>query len=170
MQCPQCAGILGETQYENIPVHTCAHCGGEFMTGVALASIVTARETTLPADMQNALADAKPFAGIPESQKQRALNCPSCNCPMTVLNYCGDSGVFVDRCDACHGLWLDQDELEQIQILMERWSSEAPSKLRSIAAQLEESRKTAAQSTQAHFRQSRFAFINALMNRFLDAA
>jgi len=140
------------------------------MAGTSLAGIVRLREQTLAADMCEALADTTPFAGIPESRKQRALDCPQCDSAMTVINYCGDTGIFVDRCAACNGLWLDQDELEQIQILMERWADESSGKIRSIAAQLEEARKNAAQPTEAHFRHSRFAFINALINRFLDAA
>ena len=38
---------------------------------------------------------------------------------MQVFNYGGNSGVFLDRCPDKHGLWLDPDELENIQIAME---------------------------------------------------
>jgi len=170
MDCPQCAWSLQEITYENVPVHTCPNCGGEFVAGDALAAIVQIREQTFPADLQETLAAAEPFAGVPESRKQRALNCPACDNPMSVINYCGDSGVFVDRCTACNGLWLDQDELEQIQVLMERWTDEAPAKLRQCADQLEQARQSAARASSARFQGSRFAFINALINRFLDAA
>lgn len=170
MDCPQCAWSLQEITYENVPVHTCPNCGGEFVAGDALAAIVRIREQTFPADLHEALAEAEPFAGVPESRRQRAIDCPSCSEAMTVINYCGDSGVFVDRCTSCSGLWLDQDELEQIQVLMERWTDEAPQKLRDCATQLEQARRSAAEHSGARFHGSRFAFINALINRFLDAA
>jgi Zn-finger nucleic acid-binding protein len=35
------------------------------------------------------------------------------------VNYGGDSGIIVNRCPACGGVWLDRCELESIQTLVE---------------------------------------------------
>jgi Zn-finger nucleic acid-binding protein len=41
------------------------------------------------------------------------IQCPSCDAPMTVLDY-ADTGVHVDYCDSCRGVWLDQGEFGSI--------------------------------------------------------
>ena len=89
---------------------------------------------------------------------------------MMLLNYLGDTGVHLDRCPACHGLWLDHQELERVQVLVERWADDAPEQIRSIAGQLEEAREQAARETTGVFQASRFSLVNALINRILDAA
>jgi Zn-finger nucleic acid-binding protein len=40
-----------------------------------------------------------------------AMKCPVCD---TSLKLGDREGVEVDYCPKCHGVWLDQDELEQI--------------------------------------------------------
>ena len=72
--------------------------------------------------------------------------------------------------DHCGGVWLDRNELEHIQILTERWADEAPQQLQQVAGQLEAARRDAAEQANDGFAGSRFAFINALINRLLDAA
>ena len=106
--------------------------------------------------------------------RRRALRvaacCPSCNGSMRVTNYCGDSGVCVDRCDACGGLWLDHLELEKVQVLLEQWADDAPAQIQAVAGELENVRRETAERLDNAFAGSRFAFVNALINRFLDAA
>ena len=38
---------------------------------------------------------------------------------METFNYGGDSGIVLDRCRACGGVWLDGGELEKVQVLVE---------------------------------------------------
>ncbi|MEE9324064.1 MAG: zf-TFIIB domain-containing protein [Dehalococcoidia bacterium] len=40
------------------------------------------------------------------------MNCPRCDAELKIENY---RGVEVDRCTQCQGLWLDHDELDQIE-------------------------------------------------------
>ncbi|MHC4415163.1 MAG: zf-TFIIB domain-containing protein [Planctomycetota bacterium] len=169
MQCPQCSSALASLTYEGVPIHTCNACGGEFIGGQELAHIVHTRQEQFDPELKELLAERTPRFGVPE-EARRTLCCPACGEPMVVVSYGGDSGIFVDRCDSCDGLWLDHEELERIQVLQERWADEAPQQLRDIAGQLEMARQRAAQSTNAAFAGSRFAFVNALINRFLDAA
>lgn len=169
MKCPHCSTALEDTTYEDVLVHACNSCGGEFVGGDSLGRIVRTRQERFPADLKRALAERKPTFGVP-SERQRAHCCPSCGEPMKVIAYGGDTGVFVDRCSSCDAIWLDREELERIQVLMERWADEAPQQLQSISHELEEARRRAASRVSGTFAGSRFAFINALINRFLDAA
>ncbi len=121
------------------------------------------------AELREMLAQRTPRRGM-AADAHPALCCPGCGEPMMVFSYGGDSGVFVDRCQSCNGLWLDCEELQRIQVLQERWADEAPDQLKRISVDLEKARQEAAQSTSSAFAGSRFAFINALINRYLDAA
>jgi len=39
--------------------------------------------------------------------------CPSCRIPLYEVYY-GDSGIVVDVCNLCHGVWLDRAEFKKI--------------------------------------------------------
>ena len=170
MQCPRCPSSLAPAAYEGVPIHACEACGGEFIGSQELARIVQHRQHAFKPQLQAALAEHKPVFGGAASRPQRSLLCPACEGSMTVVNYSGDSGVFVDRCEVCGGLWLDHEELQRVQIIMERWAAEAPSQLQAIAGELEMARCSAAEGTSRSFGGSRFSFVNAIINRLLDAA
>ena len=63
-----------------------------------------------------------------------------------------------------------KEELERIQAVMEEWQDAAPAKLQLIARELETTRRETAESCNRAFSGSRFAFVNAIINRLLDAA
>ena len=170
MQCPQCRSELDPLEYEGAPIHGCNTCGGEFISAEDLGRVVRLRQEQFRAELQAALAERQPSFGVPESETARSLCCPGCGESMRVVNYGSDTGVFVDRCERCAGLWLDQQELEKIQLLMERWADEAPQQLRALSSELETARQAAAARTNSAFSGSRFAFVNAVINRLLDAA
>ena len=170
MQCPSCPEKLSVMTYEGVDIQTCDGCGGEFIGSAQIAHIVRTREERFPIAMQAQLAERKPSFGIPAGETHRTLDCPSCCTTMSVINYYGDTGVFVDRCESCGGLWLDGGELEKVQILLERWADEAPEQLKQIAHRLQKAKEETAERTGNAFEGSRFAFVNAIINRMLDAA
>jgi hypothetical protein len=170
MQCPTCKAGLTQTSYESVPVEACLACGGEFVAGEDLARIVRTRRERPGDAVQKALAGRKPEFGNVGSQPNRNLGCPACGHTMDLVNYAGDSGVFVDSCGVCGGLWLEREELERIQAIMERWAEEAQPQIQALAGRLEMARQSAAERCGRTFRGSRFAFVNAIINKLLDAA
>lgn len=168
--CPIDGTPLRELEYEGVVVRTCPACGGELVPGDALAHIVRTRHEIFSDAERTALADRTPIAGVPIEHTQRQLRSPLTGEPMRVINYAGDSGIFVDRCPTTGAIWLDRDELERIQVLMESWQDAAPESIKAISGRLESARRNAARAGDDAFQGSRFAFVNALMNRFLDAA
>ena len=36
------------------------------------------------------------------------LKCPKCGGTTDAINYGGDTGILIDRCTACQGVWLDE--------------------------------------------------------------
>lgn len=170
MECPQCRTGLRSLEYEGITVDCCETCGGEFLDADELGQVVSAREARFSPELRQRYKNHQPAFGVPVQQKSRPICCPKCGGPMRVINYCGDSAIFINRCEECEGFWLDSDELEHIQIFQEEWEARAPRMLQEIAGQLEQARRETAESTNRAFAGSRFAFLNALINRFLDAA
>ncbi len=170
MQCPQCNASLQATVYEHVPIHACESCGGEFVGGEEFARIIEHRQKQFTDALRTELAECKPSFGEVSTQPDRSLGCPACGQEMAVTNYAGDSGIFVDSCTVCGGLWLDRKELEKIQVVMERWADEAKPQIQALAGELELARQRATGRTSGAFGGSRFAFVNAMINRLLDAA
>lgn len=169
MNCPSCKHSLRPISYEHVDIHTCDHCGGEFVGPEQLAHVVRTRLARFPHELLAALSSRTPIFGTP-SDECRTLSCPGCGGQTRTINYSGDTAVFVDRCEDCGGIWLDASELEKVQALTERWMDEAPERLRLVAADVARAQASAAAASAAQFRASRFAFVNAVVNRVLDAA
>lgn len=170
MNCPACTHTLRTCSYESVEIETCDGCGGEFVSGDEMRHIVRVREERFSDPQRASVAGRRPMFGIADADATTRFCCPTCRVPMNPINYAGDSGVVVDRCPSCAGMWLEQSELEKVQVLMERWQDEAPARIDAsrgaLAQALEESRK----DVSGTFSGSRFSFVNALVNRYLDAA
>jgi len=170
MNCPVCEQAMIRTRYEGVEIDVCDLCGGEFLDYAELGHVVRVREERFSPELKRYVLSRPPCFGVPEEQCERQIRCPKCSCEMVVLNYGGDSGIYIDRCTKCLGFWLDADELDMIQAFQEEWEAKAPAMLQAVAADLEVARRKAAMSTNNSFVGSRFAFVNALINRLLDAA
>jgi Zn-finger nucleic acid-binding protein len=170
MNCPSCSAGLRRVSYEGVTVETCDKCGGEFVGPQELGAIVKTRQAVFGESLKQLLKNHEPMFGVPAGAASRSLCCPACQGAMQMMNYATDSGIAIDRCDECGGVWLDHDELEKVQLIMETWQDQAPAKLTAIAGKLEEGRRKSAERTNKAFAGSRFAFVNALINRLLDAA
>jgi len=157
-------------EYEGCVIWTCPVSGGELVTPEAMEHIVNTRERRFGHEWDELVANHHPLPIQPSENEPRSLTCPCCGSPMRVVNYAEDSGVFVDRCAGCGAIWLDADELEEIQVLMQRWEDEAPDQIRAISGELREARERAQRECRLPFNPSRLSFVNALMHRLLDAA
>jgi Zn-finger nucleic acid-binding protein len=169
MRCPKCSVDLHSMECAGVTVAACDGCGGEFLPEGKLASVKRAQVERYASSLQSLLVDRAPEQGEP-IQSRRSLCCPSCGEPMTVFGYGGRAGILADRCESCGGTWFDRQELERIALLQERWIDDVPGDLRSVAEAIETARRYAAQRGPPEYRRTRFAFVTALVNRFLDAA
>ena len=156
--------------YEGASIQTCDSCGGEFMGPDELRTIVETRDSVFGPELRKLFAGHKPMFGVPDEACDRTLPCPGCQGAMNLVNYASDTGIAVDRCNSCGGVWLDHSELEKVQLITESWQDQAPAKLNAIADKLEATRRETARCGNSAFAGSRFAFVNAIINRLLDAA
>lgn len=170
MRCPNCSKTMSEIEYEGSLIHSCTGCGGEFIGAQALGHIVRTRDEQFDPLRAQQWGSLQPTFSLPDDYADRLMCCPCCDTAMQVGNYSGDSGVAIDRCTRCGGVWLDREELEKIQCLLERWQDEAPAALAACYQEIEQSQQRLIEQSRSAFRGSRFSFVNAIVNRLLDAA
>ena len=162
MQCPSCSSTLETIDYEGIKIETCPGCEGQWLDASELRHIVNVRERRFDEDQRRAVATAASIDPVQVDHEDRDLRCPKCGGQTDVLNYGGDSGIMIDKCTGCGGIWLDAGELERIQIVVEGWQDGLPETLRKHGPRL---RQVSAEVEQrSKVRVSRLGFVNAIIN------
>ncbi len=136
MNCPSCGASLRTVEYEGIDVETCQGCGGEWLDTDELGKIVSIREVKFDPEERRAIAEAATITGVLLEAVDRHMSCPKCGGSTDAVNYGGDTGIIVDRCTGCGGFWLDADELEKIQMLVEGWDDMLPDDLKKYGPKL----------------------------------
>ena len=120
--CPRDGSFLEQVRYESQEVDSCNTCGGIWCDDEELVQIIEDRmqefQSTLHSDI---VADEASTRVSLELDLVDWLNCSQCRAPMERLNFGYNSGIIIDRCKAGHGVWLDFQEIERIQIFIERW-------------------------------------------------
>ena len=125
-RCPRDGSALQEVRYETEAIDLCPQCGGVWCDYDELSKIVRARDKVFrPEDHADIVPQesAQKVQAITEIELATGLDCIICNKAMRRLIYSYTSGVIIDRCPDGHGVWLDRDELERIQIFVERWEN-----------------------------------------------
>lgn len=145
MNCPNCQDRLRPIVYEGITIETCDACQGEWLDREELGKIVRLREERFDSEEMRAIAESTTITGVKLERADRDLACPKCEQTTDAVNYGGDTGILIDRCTGCRGIWLDKDELEKIQMLVEGWDDALPddlakhgSKLRNVAVEMDQ--------------------------------
>jgi Zn-finger nucleic acid-binding protein len=116
--CPRCGSPLEPSEYEGATVHCCGRCRGQWLGPAELKQIVDSRKARWDPDRLAALR-ATSARRVPLGAVREELPCPECGGVMDTFNYGGDSGVLLDKCPACGGIWLDGGELEKVQTAVE---------------------------------------------------
>lgn len=114
MQCPACAAELTKSKSFDGLIDKCPQCHGIWpKSGDLLYSVVALVEYQAPKAPLPVLFKSRmvvPANAVDDTFRQ----CPRCNQVLTKINYGYDSNVFIDKCPACQGIWLDESELRDI--------------------------------------------------------
>ncbi len=116
------------TPYEGIDIVTCDRCGGRLVTTAQVGKLLARREAGF-SDDQRRVAELVTASG--DSLRRAAVlargkagvalvPCPACAAPMMRRHYSYEYAVEIDHCVRCDLLWFEKDELEALQILVER--------------------------------------------------
>lgn len=81
--------------------------------GEKLRDVERAREDQYFAERDRKLVEQmrREKAGGSEAPEGKAMRCPKCGTQLKAIPH---HGASVDECPACHGVWLDRNELQQI--------------------------------------------------------
>ncbi|MFC1461387.1 zf-TFIIB domain-containing protein [Verrucomicrobiota bacterium] len=168
MKCPRCSSELRTIDYEGARIETCPDCGGEWLDQGELKQIVQTVEESFPQDLRDSLdAVNKSIFSIDESVENQ-LSCPKCpTIEMNRFNYASSSGIALDKCPECSGIWLDKDELEHVQVLVEEWHRKLEEDIAKFGPVLEKIKKEAEDREQGATQISRFGFVNAVLREVM---
>jgi Zn-finger nucleic acid-binding protein len=127
MKCPVDGNEMTERVYEaDIQIDECPHCSGVWLDEAELFAIEKAREKDYdkaiksPQETRAPISSFKtePMIGGPE--EPRKLNCPSCGEKLFEREHGYFSGIMIDGCVGCRGIWLDRGELQALEVYFEK--------------------------------------------------
>ena len=166
MQCPNCKQALTGLDYEGVHIETCPKCGGDWLDAGELESIVRARQRRFNEQECIAVAQAATIKGVKLTSLDRHLTCPQCGATTHPINYGDDTGLIIDKCGACGGVWLERGELEKIEELVEGWDDELPDDMAKYGPKLRQVSDEVNAFEQVHTTHHRL--IDAMINGVLD--
>lgn len=142
--CPRDGAALRTIRYETEAVNLCPTCGGIWCDHDELTKIVASRERVFDEqELVDLSSDKSKSQVIGDHELTSSLACVVCAKTMRRLNYAYNSGVIIDRCNSGHGVWLDKDELEKLQVFAERWAAQTDRLQSSLAGLLQHARASA---------------------------
>lgn len=122
MNCPQCKTkkLSEKIKIGDINIDRCSFCGGLWFERdeLRLAKDKKLKDAKwLDIELKDKSLDWTKFELWKDSMKFKAKRdvkfCPHCKTPLYKLNY-GDSGVEIDVCGTCKGIWLNRNEFRKI--------------------------------------------------------
>jgi Zn-dependent protease with chaperone function/Zn-finger nucleic acid-binding protein len=125
--CPRCRIPLRENYYEGVPIKICPDCGGKLIDAALMERVIARKEVAFSDHLKAKAKDFEEnFLFDPvlrkkiHSDKSPKIACPCCGEKMRPRPYNYQYVIPVDKCLRCHKIWFDADELEILQILIER--------------------------------------------------
>ena len=166
MQCPKCNQTLTGIDYEGVHVEVCPGCGGDFLSADELEHIMQARENRFTEQECIAAAQAAKITETPQKSINRVLKCPECGQPTHAVNYGDDSGIIIDKCSGCGGVWADKGELDKLDEIVHGWDDELPDDMKKYGPKL---RQVAQQVDQYEFvHLTHIRYIDTMINGILN--
>jgi len=126
-KCPRCRTTLKDTFYEGIALKICPSCKGKLVDSSVINRIIARREVAFSDHLvKKATAFKENFLQNPvrarkiNMKKSQAIFCPICGSKMLPRPFTYQYIIPVDKCFSCHRTWFDPDELEILQLLIEK--------------------------------------------------
>jgi uncharacterized protein len=110
MKCPRCHVRLRPRKLGSVTVHRCPECGGAWYDAGKFRLL---KRRASHGDYRWIHIDLWKDEAKFRAGKQERLVCPNDKQTMVTVRY-GDSGIRVDICEKCHGIWLDAKEYAKI--------------------------------------------------------
>ena len=168
MKCPRCGCALCTVEYEGAEVETCPDCKGEWLDAEELKHIVNTVEQEFTEDEIAALdAVNTSFFSVDDSLENQ-LKCPKCKgAELNRFTYAATTGITLDKCKRCGGIWLDDSEIEKVQMLVEEWRKKLQEDMDSYGAVLRKLEARSAAHEDAQIKHSRLHLVGDFINSVL---
>jgi Zn-finger nucleic acid-binding protein len=114
VRCPECGDYLVHKKVQYVEFDICASCRGIWVAGDRFRALVVKYASDNQVSPDEQLLFKPRQVTCPDSSGHKVRHCPDCHKPLREFNYAYDSNVFLDRCDACQGIWMDTNEIMQI--------------------------------------------------------
>ena len=108
MPCPICKKELEKAIFYGVEIDYCPTCLGVWFEEEELRWAKDEKDRNLRWLDIDIWKDNEKFKISPNQRL-----CPSCRMPLYQVGY-GESGIFVDVCNLCRGIWLDRGEFKKI--------------------------------------------------------
>jgi len=125
--CPRCRLPLGGYVYEGVAIKVCKNCLGKLVDSRAMERILARREFKFSPELVRKAEQFKQQFLINPLKAQRIKDresppifCPACGYRMRSRPYNYQYFLPVEKCLSCSRIWFDADELEILQILVEK--------------------------------------------------
>ncbi len=126
--CPKCKQPLRVTDYEGTSVQSCWFCGGTLVEEEKLSRIIAREEKKFtPRQVKWAReweARMEKCPQIPGRSLEPRIVCPRCKREMHRRLYSYQYFIPIDQCFGCRWIWFDKDELDLLQMLIQKHRSE----------------------------------------------
>ncbi len=119
LRCANGCGYLTPTEYEQTPVQVCPECRGIWLQYEELNAIIKKEDKAWTPTQKAQVLSELGKTGVPKTEMERHLECPECGHLMPAVNYQYSSGIIINKCKYHHGVWLDEGELNKLQIYKE---------------------------------------------------
>ena len=121
MKCPKDQSELSKRIYESdIEIDECPQCRGVWLDNGELEKIQETKENDYSEELKtipNYISGAYTMAN---AKQEEVRKCPNCDNPMISKEYSYCSQINIDLCPHCQGIWLDKNELKNLEIFFER--------------------------------------------------
>ena len=120
MYCPRCEAVLQDNILGGIVYQKCSKCGGFWFDKGELHQIRQEKDWfKIATNIENA--SSKITKG--------SLKCPRCSELLHTIEYSHETGIKVNVCPKCEGLWLDSTEIQAIKRATETWGEKLKEKV-----------------------------------------
>jgi membrane associated rhomboid family serine protease len=110
--CPKCLSDMTEIEHQGVTIDVCPGCRGIWLDPGELAQLRDASED-LPAAPDN-------IASGTHYLQTSTYICPRCQGSFDTFEYAPGTGLYIDRCKSCQGIYLDAGELQKVRTLTGR--------------------------------------------------
>lgn len=169
MKCPRCSGVLQPTEYDGQIVQICPECKGEWLSSGELQKLAEHHDKVFTEKEIASLKGVDKEIFTAEKDDHDELNCPVCgDVQMEHFNYGDTSGIILHKCTKCGGIWMDKDQLEQIEEVVDGWKADLNKDVAKYGPVVDKIEVEEQRELDKDVSISRFGFVNSVLRRFCE--